>query len=135
MNIETNTTLQAAVADRITRLGLADIGESRLQSLTIAHEAGVTDDTFAKLGNALRLSRLATIVLPAHRYESLSRGRGWARKGRGDNAQWGEREDNGYRVSDGRWTVGASDGFSRKDEALWTVTHVTVGDSTWTIAL
>lgn len=75
-----------------------------------------------------------TICLPPHRYEGLSRGRGWARKGRGANAEWGERTDGGYRVGPGRWTVGGNDGFSRKGEVIWTVEHIRVGEETWTVA-
>lgn len=121
------------VADRIARLSLLNISESRLQSLTIAHPH-VSDGDFARISNAMRVSRKDTIVLPAHRFELLSRGRGWARKGRGDSAQWGERVDNGYRVGAGRWTVGGNDGFSRKGEDTWTVEHVQVGTNVWTIA-
>ena len=126
-------TTTETVTDRIARLGLTDIGESRLQSLTVASEA-VDDETFARLARALRVSRSATIILPAHRFEGLSRGRGWARSGKGDAAKWGERTEKGYRVSAGRWIVGGSDGFSRKGEAAWTVEHVTVGPDVWTIA-
>lgn len=121
------------VSERIARLQLADINESRLQSLALAHPL-VTDEIFALLSNSLRVRRTATMVLPAHRFEGLSRGRGWARSGRRDNAQWGERVDGGYRVGAGRWTVGGNDGFSRKGEDTWDVRHVTVGTETWTVA-
>lgn len=121
------------VADRIARLALTEISASRLETLTLAHPL-VDDATFARLGNAMRVARRDTIILPAHRYESLSRGRGWARKGRGHSAQWGERTDKGYRVGPGRWTVGGSDGYSRKGEDTWTVEHVSVGSETWAVA-
>lgn len=129
------TTLTAeTAADRIARLGLTEISAARLETLTIAHPL-VDDALFARLANALRVARTATIVLPAHRYEGLSRGRGWARRGRGGSAEWGERTDKGYRVGPGRWTVGGSDGYSRKGEDTWTVEHVAVGAETWTVAL
>lgn len=121
------------VADRITRLALTDIGEGRMKTLTLAHPL-VDDATFRRLGEALRVGRQSTIVLPAHRLEGLSRGKGWARKGKGSAAEWGERESDGYRVGPGYWTVGGNDGFSRKGETQWAVEHVTVGDATWTVA-
>lgn len=107
---------------------------SRRESLSIAHNAGVTDNAFAVLASACRLDRKATIVLPQGKFERLSRGRGWARKGRGNDVVWGDREDNGYRVGPGRWTVGSNDGFQRKEQTDWDVEHVIVGGTTWTIA-
>lgn len=123
-----------AVGARIARLGLTEISEMRLESLRIAHEAGVADDVFRKLGDAVRLNRRDTIILPKDRLENLSRGKGWARKGRGEAAEWGEREDNGYRVGPGKWVVGGNDGFRRKNETSWVVEHVKVGEQTWTVA-
>lgn len=110
------------------------IHEGRAKSLARAVELGADDATLKVLCDAMRVNRAPTIVLPAHRYEGLSRGRGWARKGRGDSAEWGERTDKGYRVGPGTWTVGGNDGFSRKGETRWTVKHVAVGAETWTVA-
>jgi hypothetical protein len=123
--------------ERIARLGLAeqltDITAKRLESLSLAN-LRVSDEIFTTLALALRLSRKTTIILPMHRFEGLSRGRGWARKGSHANAEWGEREDGGYRVGPGRWIVGGNDGFQRKGQTVWTVKHIQVGDETWTIA-
>lgn len=123
------------VNERIARLAITDIPESggRFETLSIAHEI-VDDATFKRIGDASRCARKPTVVIPRHRFEGLSRGRGWARKGRGNNVEWGEREENGYRVGPGKWTVGGNDGFSRKGENIWTVEHVQVGDQIWTIA-
>src|SRR4051812_24609057 len=99
--------------------------EKRLETLTIAHDK-VDDATFTKLANALRAARKDTVLLPAHRFEGLSRGKGWARKGRGDSAVWGERDDGGYRVGPGKWTVGGNDGFTRKGQDEWVVAHIQV---------
>lgn len=122
------------VAARIERLVPgATPTEKRLESLTIAHPL-VDDATFAALVTAMNVARKDTVTLPVQRFENLSRGRGWARKGRGDSAVWGERTEKGYRVGPGRWTVGGQDGFSRKGEVAWTVKHVTIGTETWTIA-
>lgn len=130
MQTETET---ETVAERIARLSLTDISDARLESLTIAHEL-VDDVTFSKIGNVMRCARGSTVIIPAHRLENLSRGRGWARKGKGSTVMWGERDDGGYRVGPGRWEVGATDGFSRKGKTSWVVEHVTVGPHTWTIA-
>lgn len=109
------------------------MGQHRLDSLAIAHPL-VDDALFARLATVARLSKKSLIVLPSGRYEHLSRGKGWARKGRGDSAEWGERGDSGYRVGPGSWVVGSSDGYSRKDQTPWKVQHVKVGEATWTIA-
>jgi hypothetical protein len=112
----------------------AEINPVRRERLTRAIEMGASDSVLEAICHAARTSTTATIVLPQHRFEHLSRGKGWARKGRGEKVQWGEREDGGYRVGPGRWTVGGNDGFSRKGTVEWTVQHVTVGSETWTIA-
>lgn len=132
MNTETAT---ETTADRLNRLQVTPATEKRVESLTVANAAGVTDEVFREIATALRVKRDSeSIVLPPHRYENLSRGRGWARLGKGARVTWGERVDGGYEVGPGCWDVGASDGFSRKDSATWTVKHVTVGGATWTIA-
>jgi len=127
------TTETETVEGRIARLGIHDISTARTESLTIAHPI-VSDEIFARLAGAPRLSRGSTIVLPHHRYELLSRGKGWARRGSGNTATWGEREPKGYRVGPGRWIVHGSDGFSRAGDVIWSVHNIVVGDKTWTIA-
>lgn len=112
-----------------------DIREMRLATLRHAHSLGATMETLVTLRDARRVSQSDTITIPRNRLEGLSRGRGWARKGRGDSVEWGERTENGmYEVGPGEWTVGGSDGFRRKDSDTWIVEHVQVGDQTWTIA-
>jgi hypothetical protein len=112
-----------------------EVSDRRKETLSRAIELGADDATLAALRDAVRVSRKLTIVLPANRLERLSRGRGWARKGKGPSAAWGERVDGGgYSVGPGHWSVGASDGFSRKHYDEWTVKHIAVGGETWTIA-
>lgn len=110
------------------------IPEVRRERLAQAVELGADDALLRVLCDAVRISRTDTILLPAHRLEGKSRGKGWARKGNRDSAVWGEREEGGYRVGPGKWTVGGNDGFSRKGEATWDVTNIAVGIETWTIA-
>lgn len=104
-------------------------------TVAAAAALGADDAALDAIRAATIVSRSATIVLPAHHYETLSRGRGWARKGKGYPAVWGERLDaGGYRVGPGRWTVGGNDGFARRGAASWTVTAITIGAQTWTVA-
>lgn len=121
------------MAERMARLGIGEVSESRMESLTMAHEL-VDDATFTRLAGAARLNRKPMIFLPKLHLEGLSRGRGWARKGTGEKAVWAERTERGYRVGPGKWVVGATDGFRRKDSRAWTVANITVGDNIWTIA-
>ena len=110
------------------------VTDERRENLARAAALGADRATLEALRDAARLKRAPYIVLPPHRFEGLSRGRGWARSGKGVAAQWGERVDSGYKVDPGRWCVGGSDGFQRKREDLWIVEHVQVGAETWTIA-
>ena len=121
--------------DRLSRLSITDaLTPVRRESLTIAHEAGVDDSTLGVLARTLRLSREDRITLPFHHYETLSRGKGWARKGSGKHVEWGERVKDGYCVGPGIWTIGGNDGFTRKGETEWVVKAVQVGAAIWTIA-
>lgn len=131
MTNHTIDTILAYYAGRNT----APISDGRRKSLTLAVAARASDEALEALCDANRVARGDTIVLPAHRYEGLSRGRGWARKGKGSSAVWGESEDGGYRVGPGKWIVGGNDGFARKGETDWVVSHVAVGAATWTIAV
>lgn len=115
-------------------IGDHSVTDARRESLRLAIEAGADDATLATLLAASRIARSETIVLPAGRFEHLSRGRGWARKGRGDTVEWGERVTGGYRVGPGRWMVGSTDGFKRKDSVEWIVRHISVGSAVWTMA-
>lgn len=110
---------------------------ARRETLISAVALGADNATLAILATALRVSPCSTIILPQHEYESRSGGRGWARLGRGTNAQWGDREPDGYRVGAGVWTVGGARPArkgERKAEDMWDVKHVQVGAAVWTIA-
>lgn len=118
--------------DRLAPEG--SVTTARRESLQVAIDLGADEATLVLLRDAVRLARKDTIVLPPGKYEHLSRGRGWARKGKGDSAEWGEKEDDGYRVGPGRWSVGSNDGFNRKSDVSWVVKHIAVGPQTWTVA-
>ena len=120
--------------DRICAEG-RDVNDARREILLIAIALGANDKILITIRDAMRVSRTDTVVLPPGRFEHLSRGKGWARLGKGDNVTWGERaEKGGYRVGPGKWAVGSSDGYTRKDSIPWTVKHITVGAETWTVA-
>ena len=75
------------------------------------------------------------MILPPNRLESLSKGRGWARLGKFDDATWGVKVEGGYRVSrPGNWVVGGDDGFGRKREDSYKVARVKIGDLFWIVA-
>jgi len=110
------------------------VSEEDAENVRAAAALGATEAVLVQIRDAQRIARGPTIVLPKGRFEHLSRGRGRARKGRGDRVQWGERTRDGYVVGPGVWVVGSNDGFNRKSEVEWTVKHVQVGAETWTIA-
>jgi hypothetical protein len=133
MNTAAETTTES-IESRLARLNISGLSDKRSNTVKIAHDAGVDDATLKSIAEAIRVGWGETIVLPPNRLELCSRGRGWARLGKGDKAQWGERVDTGYEVGPGRWTVGGNDGFTRKKEDVYDVKHITVGGKTWTIA-
>ena len=125
----------AAADERLEALVAGhDVSDARRESLAIAIRLGADAATLERLRDARRISQGPSVLLPLGRYEHLSRGRGWARRGKGATVQWGEREDGGYRVGPGRWEVGSSDGYHRKSKETWTVAHVALGGQTWTVA-
>ena len=76
-----------------------------------------------------------SVVLPPNRLESLSKGRGWARLGKFDDATWGVKCEGGYRVNrPGMWAVGGDDGFGRKREDIYKVARVKIRDLFWIVA-
>lgn len=127
LDVEQQTLLDHVTADHT-------VSDPRLDTLRRAVSIGADEHTLALIRGAVRVSKSATIVLPANKLEGCSRGRGWARKGKGNSAEWGERVDGGYRVGPGKWSVGATDGFSRKRSDEWVVRNIKVGTETWTIA-
>lgn len=130
-NASAATTAQISIDEII---GGKDINPIRRETMEIARANGATEAQLIAIRDARRTSRGETIILPTHRFENLSRGRGWCRKGKRDAAEWGEKEDGGYRVGSGRWTVGGNDGFSRKGEDVWDVKNITIGEMTVTTA-
>lgn len=123
-----------AVDALVLLTGASAVTDSRRISIVLAVDAGVDFPTLRDIITAPRLNRDETIVLPAGRFEGLSRGKGWARQGTGLSARWGEKVSGGYRVGPGKWVVGSTDGFNRKDSVTWDVEHLAVGDQTWTRA-
>lgn len=108
------------------------LSERRRESLRLAAGRGVDEVTLHLLADARLHARRSSIILPLHHY-----GRGWCRlaRSRGTDAIWGERTDDGYRVTQpGTWIVAGHDGFSRDQRDEWSVDQVVVGDTTWTIA-
>jgi hypothetical protein len=121
----------ARVRDRVRALMQAisaeQLSDERCRALILAASRGATPQDLRAIAEAIRVSTGDGITVPCHRYETLSRGRGWARLGRGKDAVWGERTEDGYRLRvAGRWVVGGHDGFARRGETIWDV-HCVVG--------
>ena len=129
-----NSTGFPRLIDLETAMSTTEISNARAETIEIARSLGADEATINTLTDALRVRRSSTIVLPMVRYETLSRGKGWCRCGRGDAAKWGERTDSGYIVGPGKWIVFGSDGFRREERIDWEVEHIQVGEQTWTIA-
>jgi N-formylglutamate amidohydrolase len=117
--------LRGQVRELVAVITSREITDERCHTLVVAAAAGATPADLKAVAEATRASRGAYIWVPCHRYEGLSRGRGWARLGSGKDVVWGERANGGYRLrQEGRWTVGGHDGFSRKGETVWNVRRV-----------
>jgi hypothetical protein len=119
----------ARVRDRVRSLMACiseeQIDDGRCRVLMLAASRGGTPQDLRDIAEALRVSTGDGITVPMHHYETLSRGRGWARRGRGKDAVWGERVEGGYRLhAEGRWVVGGHDGFARRGETVWDVRRV-----------
>lgn len=111
-----------------------DATDKRRESIRIAVELGADDDTIAKIAEAGRVGRLGYVTIPG-RYLHLSRGKGWARLGRGSNAVWGEQRSDGFRLREaGQWVIYTSDGFKREDRETWDVEMIHVGPQIWAVA-
>lgn len=108
--------------------------DARRESLRIAVGLGAEVDAMRRLVAAVRLRREGWVLLPAGKYAGLSRGRDWCRSREGGG--FADRCDNGgFRGTPGKWEVGSTDGYNRKDKVAWDVYHVTVGTETWTVAV
>jgi hypothetical protein len=118
----------------IESIAALDVTDHRKSILLSALEAGATEEDFTDILACKRLELGTSVVIPQHHLEGKARGRGWARKGKGAQAVWGERTENGYRVGAGVWTVGGDDGFTRKGEDRWTVKTLTIGSLSVTLA-
>lgn len=118
--------LLSGAAASAALIGEEDVSPVRVATLIRAAAAGLSPAQLRAIAQAARVSSdKKGIVLPAGRFEHTSRGRGWCRKGSGDRAAWADRAGGGYRVSEpGKWHVGSTDGYSRKDHMTWDVTHV-----------
>jgi hypothetical protein len=104
-----------------------ELSDGRCYTLVLAASRGATPRGLRDIAEALVVSREDGITVPAHRYESMFRGRGWARleKGDGDGEVWAERVAGGYRLrKEGRWIIGGSNGLTHEGETTWDVRRV-----------
>jgi hypothetical protein len=108
--------------------------DARRESLRVAVGLGAEVDVMRTLALATRLNRKDWVPLPAGRHAGLSRGRDWCRSREGGGFA-DRRDGGGFRGTPGKWEVGSTDGYSRKDKVAWDVSHVQVGAETWTVAV
>ena len=106
------------------------ISEARSLFFQEAIELGVDYPTLAKIAEAKRISNGETITLPQCRYAHLSRGTSWIGAGHSGPVSFLR----SHSVGPGKYRVGGSDGFKRKETLKWTVEAIKVGPKTWTIA-
>lgn len=109
------------------------------QVIEAAKAAGATEEQLSELQAATYVAEGTEVILPANRLENLSRGRGWCgylgRRTKGQFDGFADAVDGGYEADrEGRWRVGATDGFSRKRSEDYIVKRIVVGDRTFTIA-
>jgi hypothetical protein len=70
------------------------------------------------------------IKLPQGRFGHTSRGKSWIKVSGGrDNFL------DSYTVGAGKYTVGSSDGYTRKEKIEWKVENIQVGNEVWTVAI
>jgi hypothetical protein len=107
------------------------VKDRRREFLLRAMELGATDDAIRTLAKSKKIFARPNGNLSPLRYESLSRGRGWCRLGKGDNVVWAQKGDDGRYIIDmeGRWSLGATDGFSRKETEEWVAKRVKINST------
>lgn len=126
--VETIKASRVTLLDSVNELFVAIMGQPlhersalRRAGLCRFAAAGHKVAEIRKYGDAVRIGSVEGITLPAGRYGNLSRGKSWCRKGSGANAVWAN-NDGGHRVAEaGKWIVGSSDGFARKEQTQWDV--------------
>lgn len=107
--------------------------DNRKESLQIAMRLGADEKTCRQLAGAERLRRVGGHIKIETRYGGLSRGKPWARDS--SDSMWAEKEGGAVLLTPGKWKVGSSDGFSRKESpSVWVVEEIKVGEETWLIA-
>jgi hypothetical protein len=104
-----------------------NVSDLRCESLAIARELGAPLAVLREISRAVRVARAPEIQLPRGRYGSCSRGRDWCRD------EYGRFHDD-HVVGPGKYSVGSTDGFHRRDRTEWRVRHIQVGPQTWTMA-
>lgn len=114
--------LTAHMAEFALVWGDKDVAPSRRSMVCRAAATEPKPAELRKLATASRVGSTDGITLPEGRFAGLSRGKGWCRLGSGPSAQWIDAEDGMHWITEpGRYTVGSSDGFARKEQTPWTV--------------
>ena len=102
--------------------GQVAVNDNRRAMVCRVAETAPKPAELRKLATAVRIGTNEGITLPAGRFAGLSRGKGWCRQGSGSSAEWISAENGWYPITErGKYIVGSSDGYSRKEQTPWTV--------------
>ena len=91
--------------------------------LAIAAANGATLAELARIA-AAPYAAVGDTVAVGTRYGHLSRGKAWARQGKGAAVVWAKKSGGTVHLTPGNWTVGSDDGFKRKERVEWNVSVV-----------
>ena len=97
--------------------------QRRAGILAIAAANGASIADLARIAAAPYAS-IGDTVAVATRFGHLSRGKAWARQGKGSKVTWAKKSGGTVYLTPGIWTVGSDDGFGRKEASEWTVSLV-----------
>lgn len=95
----------------------------RAGMLAIASANGATIAELARIAAAPYASVGDTVAVGT-RFGHLSRGKVWARQGKGAAVVWAKKSGGTVHLTPGNWTVGSDDGYKRKERVGWTVSLV-----------
>lgn len=96
---------------------------ARAGTVAVALLNGASVAELARIAAAKKASRGASVRVST-RFGALSRGKCWARMGRGQSVEWADKDGGAVMLPAGKWTVGSDDGFSRKEQTEWTVVSI-----------
>lgn len=127
--------------DAFDQVAQKSINHTQLKqaALDLARTLNAPPEQIAEIETADAVGRVndPRVTLPQGRLQSLKNGKGWARLGIGVDAVFAARDvaGSGYIANKpGTWTVGESDGFSRKRQTRYNVRKMKFSDVFFIVA-